>query len=213
VLTAPFPAHVLPIPKARTAAPRKHGAGRDGGRVPNQGIPTMMRALRLVDSHIEKAIILVNYVVMTAIIFVEVIRRFVFNEQAAWSSTIPIYLFLWIVWIGCAYNVRIRAHLRFDELRTRLPRPAQFACLLLDAALWIVFSVIVIVYSTQQVLLSYDNFAIVQGTDNVMQWWFYIATPFAFALLIVRVLQNSAEDIRAYRSGDALKVHANVYGD
>lgn len=172
-----------------------------------------MWLLRLFDSNLEKAIILVNYVAMTAIIFVEVIRRFLFNEQAAWSSTIPIYLFLWIVWVGCAYNVRIRAHLRFDELRTRLPRGGQFACLLLDAVLWIIFSVIVIVYSLEQVLLSYDNFAIVPGTDNVMQWWFYIATPFAFALLIFRVLQNVVEDVRVYRSGGALKVHTSVFGD
>ena len=99
---------------------------------------------------------------MAAIIFVEVIRRFLLNEQAAWSSTIPIYLFLWVVWIACAYNVRIRAHLSFDELRIKFTRRGQFVCLMLDAVLWIVFSAIVIYYTTKQVLLSRDNFAIVQ---------------------------------------------------
>ena len=63
-----------------------------------------MAILRWLDENVEKVIILVNYSVMAAIIFVEVIRRFLFNEQAAWSSTIPIYLFLWVVWIGCAYR-------------------------------------------------------------------------------------------------------------
>ncbi|RMF08382.1 MAG: TRAP transporter small permease [Alphaproteobacteria bacterium] len=172
-----------------------------------------MRALRWLDENIEKIIILVNYVAMAAIIFVEVIRRFLFNEQAAWSSTIPIYLFLWICWIGCAYNVKIRAHLKFDELRTRMPYKAQFACLMLDAVLWIIFAVIVIVFTTEQVQLAYDNFAIVQGTDNVMQWWFYLATPLAFSLLIYRVVQNVLTDVAAFRKGAPLQVKANIFGD
>ncbi len=172
-----------------------------------------MLVLRWLDANIEKVIILVNYVAMATIIFVEVIRRFLFNEQAAWSSTIPIYLFLWICWIGCTYNVKIRAHLKFDEIRARMPYPAQFACLMLDAVLWIVFSVIVIIYSAEQVLLSRDNFAIVQGTDDVLQWWFYLATPLAFSLLIFRVLQNVAHDLSAFRKGEPLQVKSNIFGE
>ena len=103
-----------------------------------------MRIVRWIDANIERVVILVAYVTMAAIIFVEVIRRFLFSEQAAWSTTIPIYMFLWIVWIACAYNVRIRAHLSFDEVRAKLPRTGQFLCLMLDSVLWIIFSVIVI---------------------------------------------------------------------
>ncbi len=172
-----------------------------------------MVVLRWLDRNLEKTIILVAYVTMAGIIFVEVIRRFLLNEQVAWSATIPIYLFLWVVWIGCAHNVRIRTHLRFDELRTRLPYGAQFACLMLDSLLWIVFSVIVIVYTSEQVMLSRDNYAIVQGTDDVLQWWFYVATPFAFTVLIVRVLQNAREDIAAFRRGAPLKLTASMLSD
>ena len=169
-----------------------------------------MKFLRAIDANLEKTIILVNYIIMAAIIFVEVIRRFVFKEQAAWSTTIPIYLFLWVVWIGCAYNVKIRGHLRFDEVRTRLPYRAQFLCLVLDAFLWVVFSSIVIFYTTEQVLISRDNFAIVQGTDNILQWWFYIATPIAFALLIVRQLQNLARDYRRFLNGEPFEIASGI---
>ena len=169
-----------------------------------------MKFLRAIDANLEKTIILVNYIIMAAIIFVEVIRRFVFKEQAAWSTTIPIYLFLWVVWIGCAYNVKIRGHLRFDEVRTRLPYRAQFLCLVLDAFLWVVFSSIVIFYTTEQVLISRDNFAIVQGTDNILQWWFYIATPIAFALLIVRQLQNLAHDYRRFLNSEPFEIASGI---
>lgn len=172
-----------------------------------------MAALRWLDANVEKIMILVCYVTMAGIIFVEVVRRFLFNEQVPWSTTVPVYLFLWIVWLGCAYNVKIRAHLRFDELRLRLPYAGQFACLCLDAVLWITFSVIVIVYTGEQVRLSYDNFAIVQGTDDVMQWWFYLATPLAFCLLILRVLQNLRHDFASFRAGRPFNLQINIFGD
>lgn len=172
-----------------------------------------MTALRWLDANVEKIVILVCYVTMAGIIFVEVIRRFLFNEQVPWSTTVPVYLFLWIVWLGCAYNVRIRAHLRFDELRLRLPYGGQFACLCLDAVLWIAFAAIVIVYTGEQVRLSYDNYSIVQGTDDVMQWWFYLATPLAFSLLIVRVLQNFRRDLSCFRAGRPFNLQANIFGD
>lgn len=172
-----------------------------------------MAVLRWLDANVEKIMILVCYVTMAGIIFVEVIRRFAFNEQVAWSTTVPVYLFLWIVWLGCAYNVKIRAHLRFDELRLRLPYVGQFACLCLDAVLWITFSGIVIFYTSEQVWLSYDNFAIVQGTDDVMQWWFYLATPLAFSLLVVRVLQNFWHDFASFRAGRPFNLNANIFGD
>jgi len=172
-----------------------------------------MKVLRWIDQNIEKIVILICYVTMAGIIFVEVIRRFVFQSQAAWSTTIPIYLFLWVTWIGAAYNTKIRTHLRFDEVRIRLPYGGQFACLCLDTFLWILFGVIVIVYSLEQVQLSHDNFAIVQGTDDVMQWWFYLATPVGWALLIFRALQNFWEDLRTFRAGEPFKLQVSMLGE
>lgn len=165
--------------------------------------------LRWLDENIEKVIILVNYVAMTGIIFVEVIRRFVFNEQAAWSSTIPIYLFLWVTWVGCAYCCKTRSHLRFEEFRVRLPYGGQFFCMVLDHLTWIGFSLLIIFFSLEQVQIAYDNFAIVQGTDDIMQWWFYLATPVGFGLVIYRVLQNLFEDIGRYKRGEAMPIKAN----
>lgn len=172
-----------------------------------------MPVLRRIDDNVEKIVILICYVTMAGIIFVEVIRRFLFEQQAAWSTTIPIYLFLWVTWIGAAYNTKIRSHLRFDELRVRLPYRAQFACLCLDTALWIIFGVIVVVFSVEQVRLARDNFAIVQGTDNVMQWWFYLATPLAWGLLIFRALQNFAKDVATFKAGEPFRLQVSILGE
>ena len=169
-----------------------------------------MSLLQWLDRNIEKSVIFICYSSMAGIVFVEVIRRFVFSQQAAWSTTIPIYLFLWITWIGASYNVKIRTHLKFDEIRVRLPYNIQFLLQVIDAVLWILFGVIVVIYSTEQVQLARENFMIVQGTDNVLQWWFYVATPLAWSLLIIRVLQNLLEDIKSFIKREPLPIQNAV---
>lgn len=169
-----------------------------------------MDIFKKVFSNIERWLIISSYSVMTVVIFTEVIRRFFFSVQSPWSTTIPIYLFLWITWMGASYNVYKRSHLSFDEIRSRFSYNWQFACLCLDAILWIVFSIIVIVYAAEQVYISYDNFSIVQGTDDVMQWWFYMATPLAFSLLIIRVLQNICKDIKAFRKKEKFQLKGSM---
>ncbi|MFD2190989.1 TRAP transporter small permease [Pistricoccus aurantiacus] len=168
---------------------------------PGPARPAWLKPLLWIDENLEKVIILIAYSGMAGIIFVEVIRRFFFNQQAAWSTSIPILLFLWLTWFGASLNVKRRSHLSLNELRMRLPYFGQFLCLILDAVLWIGFGILVIYYSTQQVTLAYDNFAIVTGTNSVMQWWFYLATPLAWVLLLFRVLQNLYQDIWRYKRG------------
>lgn len=172
---------------------------------------TLGSIFRAIEQNIEKSVILVSYISMAGIIFVEVIRRFFFNEQAPWSTTIPIYLFLWLTWMGASYNTLRRSHLRFTEVRERMPYKAQFACLLIDALCWFIMGAVVIYYSIEQVYISYDNFAIVQGTDDVMQWWFYLATPVAWSLLLIRVIQNLRFDIREFRAGRSLTTQAALF--
>lgn len=167
--------------------------------------------LRFIERNIEKSVILVSYVSMAGIIFVEVIRRFLFNQQAPWSTTIPIYLFLWLTWMGASYNTMRRSHLRFSEVRDRMSPRGQYLCLLLDALAWFVMGIVVIYYAIAQVYISYDNFAIVQGTDDVMQWWFYMATPLAWSLLLIRVLQNLWEDTSNYRAGRPLNTKTALF--
>lgn len=171
-----------------------------------------MALLRWLDRNAERVLILFAYSSMALIIVWAVFERFVLRSQIPWSSSIPIYLFLWVTWIGCAQNVRKRTHLVFNDIRLRLSYRMQYACMWLDAALWIGFGAIVLYYTIEQTRLVEMNFAIVQGTDNVMQWWFYLATPLAWTLLIFRVLQNLKDDIGRYRRKDPFLVDIQAIG-
>ncbi|WP_112322899.1 TRAP transporter small permease [Oceanibium sediminis] len=165
------------------------------------------------ERNFESSVMVVSYLTIGGIIFVEVFRRFVLSQQAPWSTTLPPFLFLIMTWFGCSYNVKLRTHLAFAEFRTLMPRPGQMACLMLDAVLWIAFSWVVVVTSTRVVANSASNFQIMLGTDNVMQWWFLVSVPLAFTALVARVLENLLIDIANYRSGDELIGQAVIGGE
>lgn len=166
-----------------------------------------------IEKHLERVLMVWSYLLIAGIIFVEVVRRFVFNEQVPWSTTLPPYLFLIMTWFGCAYNVRLRTHLAFSEFRTNLPRVGQMLCLWLDAVLWMGVCWVVVVTSLRVVVNSAANFQIMLGTDNVMQWWFLLSVPISFVMLAARAYQNLSEDIANFRSGEDLISTAVIGGE
>ncbi|WP_371168330.1 TRAP transporter small permease [Aliiroseovarius sp. 2305UL8-7] len=171
------------------------------------------RMVPLLDRHLERTIMVWSYLAIAFIIFWGVIDRFIFSNQQPWSTTVPPLLFMIMAWFGAAFNVRLRTHLSFAEFRTAMPRTGQFLCLCLDAVLWFVFAVIVVVTTTRLTALSASNFQIVLGTDNVMQWWFLITVPLSFVLMIARVFENLIDDIRNFKSGEPLIKQAVIGGD
>ncbi len=164
-------------------------------------VSLMYRAVPFIERNLESTLMVVTYLSIGAIIFVEVIRRFVFSEQFPWSTTIPGYLFLIMTWTGCSYNVRLRTHLSFTEFRSKMSRTPQMGLLALDAVLWWGICLLVIVTATGVMANAGNNFMIVTGTDNVFVWWFMATLPLAFVLLSGRVFQNLFDDLAKYRSG------------
>ncbi|WP_299043302.1 TRAP transporter small permease subunit [uncultured Tateyamaria sp.] len=171
------------------------------------------RVAPIVERNLEPAVMVVAYLAIGYIIFAGVIQRFYLNGQPAWSTTLPPFLFLIMTWVGCSYNVKLRTHLAFAEFRKAAPRGMQLALLVLDAVLWFGFAWIVVVTTSQETVRAAANFAIMLGTDNIMQWWFLGTVPIAFILLTARVFENFSADLKKYRNGDEMIEAAVIGGD
>jgi len=211
-----FPALLGGDPFEITRALRTEGAWITGTLFTVVGALLVMAiyaAVPLIERHLERTLMVYSYLGIAIIIFVEVIRRFVFSVQEPWSTTFPPVLFLVMAWFGCAYNIKLRTHLSFNEFRMNMPRPAQFFCLSLDAVLWMVFCIIVVVTGSRVAANAADNFQILEGTDNFMKWWFLITMPIAFIIMAGRVMENWLEDWRNLKSGAPLIRQAVIGGD
>ena len=82
----------------------------------------MKRLLSALDRDAERWAMLVFYAFCTIVIVQEVVRRFVLNYSSAWGEEAARYAFIYLGWIGAAFAVKERAHIRFDILQQRLPK-------------------------------------------------------------------------------------------
>jgi TRAP-type C4-dicarboxylate transport system permease small subunit len=156
---------------------------------------------RWVDANLEYRLMNLMYFLCTAIVFVEAIRRYLLKSQAPWSGQAAIYLFIWLSWIGCAYGIKARAHLRFDELRRRLPYTAQYLLQQLDYVAWIVVAAVISWFAIQQMLIQAEMESVVQGTDHFPLWVAFLGVPFGWALVLWRTIHCMVEDVYRYRAG------------
>lgn len=160
-----------------------------------------MRSLvRDLDRNIERYLMLVAYVFCCAVIIQDVARRFVLNYSAAWSQETAQYAFIHLGWVGAAFAVKERAHIRFDILLNKLPERLHGLIYILGDVATIVFAIIALRYSMHTIGTLWQ-FGGATPVLRVSKIWAEAAVPIGFTLIVVRSLQSMARDVADMRAG------------
>jgi len=69
----------------------------------------------------NRAIIFVMMAVMTTLVFVNVVARYVFNFSIIWAEEVSQYLMIWIAYLGAGLALREGRHVAVEMLQDRLP--------------------------------------------------------------------------------------------
>lgn len=160
----------------------------------------MKRLLHALDENAERWVMLVCYTFCCVVIVQEVVRRFVLNYSSAWGEEAARYAFIYLGWIGAAYAVRERAHIRFDILIGRVGPRLKGALYIFAELATIAFACIALYWSLHTVrqLLQFEGTTPVLRVNKV---WFEAAVPIGFALIVLRSLQNIRRDWGDIRAG------------
>ena len=134
----------------------------------------------------------------SALLFANVVLRYVFHAPINWAEELTLYLMVWIVFVGGAVAVRTRGHIAIDLLplvlapanRRRLAIGVAFAAL--------AFFAVFFWYSGQHVLRvrSIGQTTPVMGAP---MWLTYLAMPVGSALMGLRTVQFLVRTARARR--------------
>lgn len=125
--------------------------------------------------------------IMTILVFVQVVMRYVFSNSLSWSEELARFIFLWLSWIGASYAVKERSHFRvemFADLLKGLPRRSFEYFVLI---VWFVFSFVLTWLGTKLVLFLYDTGQTSAAMDIPMTIP-YASVPVGCALMCVRLL-------------------------
>ncbi len=81
-----------------------------------------MKALRFLDENIEKMLCVIALALMSAVIVAQVFCRYVLNSSLSWSEELARYLFIWMIYIGISYGVKLDKHICVDAVYTFAPK-------------------------------------------------------------------------------------------
>ena len=172
----------------------------------------MSRFLRALNRDAERWAMLVFYTFCCIVIVQEVLRRFVLNYSSAWGEEAARYAFIYLGWIGAAYAVRERAHIRFDILVGRVGPRTKSALYIFAELATIVFAIIALYWSMHTIrqLLQFGGTTPVLRVNKV---WFEAAVPIGFALIVLRSTQAIVRDWYDLRAGRSVYVGKAMFDE
>src|SRR5258705_7660424 len=132
---------------------------------------------------------------MAAMVFANVVLRFLTDHSILWVEEVSRYLMIWLTFLGAGLVLRYGGHIGIDTLQDRLPRHAM-------AIRTVIFIVMLAFFAVMLWLgIRYSAFTWDQTTP-VMQipiGAVYLAMPIGFALMIVHLLLMATSYVRQRR--------------
>jgi C4-dicarboxylate transporter DctQ subunit len=158
------------------------------------------RMLRFLDRHFEEVIAGLGLLVMSTMVFAQVVMRYAFSAPMSWSDEIAVYCMVWSVYLSASWAVRERAHIRVLNLIELFPKPLSTWLIYVSDFIWLVFSMFI---CWQGVILhmslwerSYHSPVL-----NIDQKWPYMVVAVGFALMSFRLIQIY---VRHFKYGEPL---------
>ena len=156
---------------------------------------TVRSLIKIFDRDIEKWALLIFYVILVVTMAVEVIRREVFSYSSVWGEEIVRYSFIYLAWIAAAAAVRERGHIRIDVLFHYVPQRVKSVLYIFGDLAMLFVAVLAFYWSYETVMVSVKYGSVTDGL-RLPKFWFLMAVPVGFALVLIRLAQSIIRDIR-----------------
>jgi len=141
-------------------------------------------------------IIIVMMAMMTILVFLQVLFRYLFNTPLGWSEEIARFAFVWLSFLGAATLVRSDGHIRVSVFVDQLPdagwiaaRVLQYAGVLLCIAIFLIGGL----------GLTKAEWSQIAPATDVQMGYVYLVTPLAAALMLVWTLAAIGRDLTGGR--------------
>lgn len=151
--------------------------------------------LKTLDDYLEEAILIILLVIMTCIMGVQIVSRYVFQNSLTWSEELVRYIFVWSAFLGVPFCIKHGLSIKVDQFRNLFPIPIQKALLYIDKIIIFALFLVMFIYSCMVVRASYLS----GQTSPAMQipmWVVQISVTVSSLLSMIRSIQNLLNLVR-----------------
>lgn len=151
--------------------------------------------LKALDDYLEETILLILLVLMTFIMGIQIVSRYVFQNSLTWSEELVRYMFVWSAFLGIPFCIKHGLSIKVDQFRNLFPIPLQKALMYIDKIIIFVLFLVMFIYSCLVVKASYLS----GQTSPAMQipmWVVQLSVCVSSLLSMMRSIQNFVNLIR-----------------
>jgi C4-dicarboxylate transporter, DctQ subunit len=146
----------------------------------------------------EETILVLTLALMVALIFGQVVGRYVFASAPSWTEEMTRYIHIFQVWIGASYAVKKRQHIRIESFIELFKGTSRKVIETVSLIIWFLLALFLAVFGTQLVLASLQNGQVTPAMQLPM-WIPFLAIPIGGAGMALRLLQQM---VTIWRSHD-----------
>ena len=147
-----------------------------------------MAPLKWVGRHFEELISCTCIVIISVCVFAQVVARYLFGSALHWTEEVSSMAMVWAVYMGAAYCVRERFHIRILVCVKALPESLGRWVIFFSDALWAVFCAFMIKISWEYLMVNW-RFPSVSPSLGINQFWPQTILVIGYALMLVRLLE------------------------
>ncbi|MFD1707887.1 TRAP transporter small permease [Siminovitchia sediminis] len=141
---------------------------------------------------IEEYFIGIGILIITLILFLNVVLRYVFNSSIEWAEEFTRYGVVWITFVGSSVCIYKGAHLGIDSLTTYLEKKGYTFHTIIIHAVALIFSLLFLFFSFNITMQVYESGQISPNLGIPMVY-VYAAMPVGGALMSIRFIQQLLE--------------------
>lgn len=132
----------------------------------------------------EAAVLIGLVVVMTVVVFLQVVYRYVLTQPLHWSEELARYLFVWLSVLGAALGVQKQGHFGLDVFFRMLPKQGQWLMRLLIHLLIGSVVAVLIIYG---IILVQKTALQESPAMGIPMSWAYACLPVGAALMAIHL--------------------------
>ncbi len=150
---------------------------------------------QIVDT-IEEIFLVSIVSIISITIFCQIILRYIFHFVPSWMDELSVWLFVWSIWLGCAYCTKTKAHICIEAFTLLLPSGIKKILTFIVFLISFIFLTLLFYYGIKQAfspsITRQTSVVIVNPFtgSNISMLALYISMPLGALFSILRMLGN-----------------------
>jgi C4-dicarboxylate transporter DctQ subunit len=149
---------------------------------------SVLRALTKFDNLLAKteaAVIIAMVVVMTVVVFLQVVYRYVLTQPLYWSEELARYLFVWLSILGATLGLQKRGHFGLDVFFRMFPRKMKQS---MGFFIYLLMGIVIFVILVQGITLVQKTAPQESPAMGISMSWAYACLPVGGALMAIHLV-------------------------